>query len=385
LVELLVVIAIIGVLIALLLPAVQAAREAARRMQCANHLKQLGLGVHNFHDTNNGLPPAGIGTANHINLFVLIYPYIEQQNLYDFVSTWTNKFANPINNAAFWKNSSMTNDNRAALASVPVYYCPSRRSRVQPLGTTPHASADAAFTNYANGVDGGQFGPQGDYAMVTGAYSSTGITGSSGLRNVLGNSLTYYYDIPSYYISPSCNIGAFRTAVLGSPGTYTSNGSTIGADFSNWQPRDAMAYWSDGTSNQIIIGEKFIHSEHVGLCEYQNHTLGDCSLLVTPGSWQYYNAARSVFGGIARGPNDSNGLPTATIPTPIMNSQHQHLVSWGSNHPGICHFLLGDGSVRAISNVTPAGHSVAVALAMGNFSTLAKLGHTSDGQFVSVP
>ena len=64
LIELLVVIAIIAVLIALLLPAVQAAREAARRAQCVNNLKQLGLGVHNYHSTNNALPPLWGNFAN---------------------------------------------------------------------------------------------------------------------------------------------------------------------------------------------------------------------------------------------------------------------------------------------------------------------------------
>ncbi len=82
LVELLVVIAIIGVLIALLLPAVQAAREAARRTQCANNLKQQGLAVHGFIDVRKELPPSRIAD-HHATWLWLILPYMEQENLYD--------------------------------------------------------------------------------------------------------------------------------------------------------------------------------------------------------------------------------------------------------------------------------------------------------------
>ncbi|MDR2440810.1 MAG: DUF1559 domain-containing protein, partial [Planctomycetaceae bacterium] len=97
LVELLVVIAIIGVLIALLLPAVQAAREAARRMQCANKLKQFGIAVHNYHDTYNALPavqtgPYGPQRGNQnmrMNGLVGILPFMEQNPLYDRICTTT--------------------------------------------------------------------------------------------------------------------------------------------------------------------------------------------------------------------------------------------------------------------------------------------------------
>jgi prepilin-type N-terminal cleavage/methylation domain-containing protein/prepilin-type processing-associated H-X9-DG protein len=104
LVELLVVIAIIGVLIALLLPAVQAAREAARRMQCTNNLKQLGIAVHNFHAANNRIPggmedplwmsyhsrisdAAGTKEGNVYSSTSLLLPFVEQQALYNTITS----------------------------------------------------------------------------------------------------------------------------------------------------------------------------------------------------------------------------------------------------------------------------------------------------------
>ncbi|GHT39798.1 hypothetical protein FACS189427_13780 [Planctomycetales bacterium] len=94
LVELLVVIAIIGVLIALLLPAVQAAREAARRMQCTNNLKQIVLAVHNYHDTQKALPTGmsplhktlAFANQNNFSLLVKLCPYNETQAIYDSIA-----------------------------------------------------------------------------------------------------------------------------------------------------------------------------------------------------------------------------------------------------------------------------------------------------------
>ena len=134
LVELLVVIAIIGILIALLLPAVQAARESARRTQCTNNLKQIGLAFHNFQDTHGHLPQ-GSRDGDHRNdsltaccraqtlhgwcFLYHILPYIEQQPLYDLAS----EADDPTEGSSGYN----TKENIVAMQSVPAYFCPTRR------------------------------------------------------------------------------------------------------------------------------------------------------------------------------------------------------------------------------------------------------------------
>ena len=110
LVELLVVMAMIGILVGLLLPAIQSARETARRMQCSNRLKQIGLGLHSYESTYKKFPVGSI-ESNFISSFTAILPHLEEGNryvLYDFSSYYTDP-----QNAAISKQT------------IPIYLCPS--------------------------------------------------------------------------------------------------------------------------------------------------------------------------------------------------------------------------------------------------------------------
>jgi prepilin-type N-terminal cleavage/methylation domain-containing protein len=111
LIELLVVIAIISILIGLLMPAVQKAREAANRIKCANNLKQIGLAMHLYHDGHKRLPPSRLGDEQP-TWAVLIMPYIEQDNRYRL---WA--LDQPY----------CLNSPEALLGAVDLYFCPSRR------------------------------------------------------------------------------------------------------------------------------------------------------------------------------------------------------------------------------------------------------------------
>lgn len=146
LVELLVVIAIIGILIALLLPAVQAAREAARRSQCSNNLKQIGVGMHNYHDVSKSLMVGAYGCCWG-TWKVALLPYIEQKNLFDQyrhgpkgidTPPYENRYSHPANLPV-------------TTAMISAYHCPSDSPPKKPIvGIYSHNYA----CNYGNTVYG---------------------------------------------------------------------------------------------------------------------------------------------------------------------------------------------------------------------------------------
>ena len=179
LIELLVVIAIIGLLMALLLPAIQRVREASNRMRCQNNLKQIGIAFHNYHNDFNLLPP---GFYENLGWSVFILPYIEQQALYRQYNIDQLPRQQPGINNSPYINYNSDPYNQMGLVLMPLYQCPSspvKRSQA----TFEAVSGQQPFTIHYYGNQG----PKGTNPVSGAAYRVTsGNHGGFAQQGVIG-------------------------------------------------------------------------------------------------------------------------------------------------------------------------------------------------------
>ena len=283
LIELLVVIAIIAVLIALLLPAVQQAREAARRTQCKNHLKQLGLALHNYHDTFNRFPSGYVQVdLNNANTHLrhgwgaMILPYLDQTPLY------TTLIFTQDGPEAAWRNE------------LAAWKCPS----------DPDVLGLASWDSSTAGSCGGT--PTVPLTSCNGADLAT-------CTAVLGCTWTPTTSTSNQFAAKASYIATYGHEQLSS----TVKGKGVFFGNSGLGIRDM----SDGTSNTFVTGER--------------------NLKFGQAVWAGVHFATSGGGNVGNGKfvlGDAYAAPNAAVAT-----------GFGSRHTGGCHILMGDGSVRFIS------------------------------------
>ncbi|QDU61809.1 hypothetical protein Pan216_26740 [Planctomycetes bacterium Pan216] len=200
LVELLVVIAIIGVLVGLLLPAVQQARESARRMQCSGNLKQLGVAFHNYAETHGTLPPgiingghsgcdAAIGVGETIlnhTCFQMLLPYLDQSNIYDRYNFSLPSSSGIHNGGSCNRSTTGTDQHDLVESQVAVFQCPSEPN--SSLGTYGGGwyDADGAWrtsygvASHTNGSWGGSWG-----GVTDSRKGALGPNGAARMRDII--------------------------------------------------------------------------------------------------------------------------------------------------------------------------------------------------------
>ena len=299
LVELLVVITIIGILISLLLPAVQAAREAARRMQCSNNIKNLALGCLNHEQAQGffptggwrwswgGDPDLGFNRRQPGGFVYNLLPYIEQQPLHDMGTGMA--YNDPDKEAAL----AMMNQ-----TPLSVLICPTRR--------TATLYPNLFVYDYTNIADTPQMAKS-DYAVNTGTVGPN-----------------WWYTGPS----------------SGDPATY--NGPWPDTDalmngISHAASMVTMADVKDGTSNTYMIGEKNLNPDHY----FDSVVTGDDNLLFTGYTWDWHRWAIAI--------KDANDV-VINYTLPRQDQPGVDLPdAFGSAHAGAFNMALCDGSVRTIS------------------------------------
>lgn len=295
LVELLVVLATIGVMIALLLPAVQRVREAANAQTCRNNLKQIALAVFNFHDVNRCYPPARLverpGGGPELSCggeqpswYVRILSHLDQAT------------ADPL-----WDLSRPYQDQpfEARSKVVATFLCPTRRSPLEatlPPTTSPPIKLPCGCSIPGQLIAGGAVG---DYAGNHGDLSP----GSSGL--------------PTDF-----SWGGNGTGVI-----ISSRPMCHGETPIRWYDRIRIKDVADGTSNTFLVGEMHVPLGKLAAVP-DNGPLYDGS--------RFYNSTR-VAGA---------GVPLAQSPTDRVGGMG--LFAFGSWHPGVCHFAYADGRVAAV-------------------------------------
>lgn len=279
LVELLVVIAIIGVMVGLLLPAVQAAREAARRMTCSNNLKQIGIAVHNYHDTYQKFPPSSFN-QNKLAWTVHTLPFIEQQSLFEQFNM------NLVYNAG--------TNNALGLRRVTTYICPSIKSPLSSISNGGEAIAGVGtFTTSYYGV----MGPQGINPGTTTAYPFTvvGVHGGFALDGFFKqNAQSRFADILD---------GTSNTFMIGEISWDDRRG--VRTRYRTWSRGHNQNDWSAGVKNfaqQInsdyttLFNSMAFGSNHPGGCHF---LLADASINFLSDSTDFglLLSAASVSGG----------------------------------------------------------------------------------------
>ena len=319
LVELLVVIAIIGVLVGLLLPAVQSAREAARRSSCSNNLKQIGLTIHNYHDTRNRFPEGRVRSeykntgapwnTENISWMARVLPFMEEQALYDAIDFELSPGWGGVNNAAM-KNK------------VATFRCPSDAGNGRVAWVAPNGAKVRGGVPDVNRFGQGQ----------------TNYLANAGAALQLG---TRARDNQSRGVVFSHRYRGAQGSVAGDPGKFD------------------MASCTDGTSKTIWVSEVVIGFPHRQVnSAYRN--FGDWGN-VTPNDNGCPNGGAATNGRRQTGASWFEGympnhIAFSTFMTPNSKlydcSANSNDVAFASRskHPGLVQCVAVDGSVHAVND-----------------------------------
>lgn len=324
LIELLVVIAIIGVLVALLLPAIQQAREAARRSQCKNNLKQIGLALHNYHDTNRTLPPGWISGNTSVSATgtrgwgwgTMILPFLDQNPLYQQLSMLTGQ---NMTGAALGFNAFLPTMVAPNILQTPLamFKCPS-----DPGTEILTVSAAAPLSN--------------GYSITSTPAAVTTMFGRSNYPGVMGARL-----------------------MIGPPPTIPTVGNGYGNGAFSQNSMQKFRTFIDGLSNSFLVGERRSPGT-IG-----SHWVGGDGIWAGIGDEVSFQGIALHVGDCAYG----NKLNFKSTVAPTLTSSIPYS-GFGSAHPGGAHFLLGDGSVRFISETIAQGPMNTVGSTYQNLATI---------------